>query len=200
MTIAPRTTRSAFLLLLSMIVCFDSAASDRVCLREHEATRLATLRVRTCLLGYPAKEGRTAQATAVRQTLTNVGGKPIELVLQQERLRLGQLFVTKPDGVPAHRFPLPIEADGYVYKANRHVRLTAGKSKTLHYRFKEFLAEAPIAGLRYYVSARTEYDYRFPGETDLDALYKRNEEQLARNEVVPRADFDDVEIGVEGFD
>jgi len=200
MAIAPGIARSAFLLLLPMIVCFDSAASDVVCLREHEATRLATLHVRTCLLGYPAKDGRAAQATAVRQTLTNVGGKPIELVLQSERLRLGQLFVTKPDGAPAHRFPLPIDADGYVYKVNRHVRLTAGKSKTLTYPFKEFLAEAPIAGVRYSVSARTEYDYRLPGESDLDALYKRYEEQLARNEVVPRARFADVEIAVEGSD
>jgi hypothetical protein len=198
MTIAPRTTRSAFLLLLSMIVCFDSAASDLVCLREHEATRLATLRVRTCLLGYPAKEGRAAQATAVRQTLTNVGGKPIELILPRERLRLAKLFVTKPDAVPAHRFPSRIDADGYVYKGDVHVRLTAGKSKTLHYPFKEFLAEAPIAGLRYFVSAGTEYNYRFPGETDLDALNKRNEEQVARNEVMPMADFADVEIAVDG--
>lgn len=198
MAIAPRNTRSAFLLLLSMVVCFDSAASDRVCLREHEATRLETLRVRTCLLGYPAKDGRAAQATAVRQTLTNVGGKPIELILPRERLRLSPLFVTKPDGVPANRFPSSIEAVGYVDKGDVHVRLTAGKSKTLQYSFKEFLADAPIAGLPYSVSARTEYNYRFPGETDLDAFNKRNEEQLARNEVVPRARFADVEIAVDG--
>ncbi len=198
MAIAPSFTRSAFLLLLSMIVCFDSAASDVVCLREHEATRLATLRVRTCLLGYPAKEGRAAQATAVRQILTNVGGKPIELILPRERLRLAQLFFTKPDGARVHRFPPNIEAEGYVDKGDRHVRLTAGKSETLNYPFKEFLAEAPIAGLRYSVSARTEYAYRFPGETDLEAFYKRGEEQLARNEVVPRARFADVEIAVDG--
>lgn len=198
MAIAPSSICSAFLLLLSMIACFDSAASDLVCLREHEATRLATLRVRTCLLGHPAKDGRAAQATGVRQTLTNVGGKPIELVLQQDRLRLAQLFFTKPDGARVHRFPRNPFAEGYVYKSNRHVRLAAGKSTTLSYPFKEFLAEAPIAGLRYSVSARTEYDYRFPGETDLEAFYKRGEEQLARNEVVPRADFDDVEIAVDG--
>lgn len=177
------------------VISFRCGAAEPVCIREHDTTRLATLRIHTCLLGYPAEGDHAAQSIGVRQTLTNVSGKPITLILSTDTLRRAGILVLGQGSKAMHRSPSAIDAPGYVARDNEYVHLAPNEKKELTYSLAEVLAQAPARGSRYFITVRTDYDYRTVGEKDdLAAMRKRTAEAEQRGDYTPSADFHNIEI------
>ncbi|MBL8297765.1 MAG: hypothetical protein JNN30_05385 [Rhodanobacteraceae bacterium] len=172
------------------------------CIERHTATRLATLEIRTCLYGYAATAQAPARAVEVRQTLTNVSAKPIELLLSQDPLRCHNPTILAKNGRRhLHKVPrIPTsEDDTFVEPANDQVRLKPRASTELSYRLVDMMIQPPSATVLYFVSARTDFDFRRDGErlTDRDVTRARFDEEVAAGGLIMPPFFSDVGISAD---
>ncbi|MBL8297764.1 MAG: hypothetical protein JNN30_05380 [Rhodanobacteraceae bacterium] len=172
------------------------------CIERHTATRLATLEIRTCLYGHIATAQTPARATEIRQTLTNVGNKPIELLLSQDPLRRHRpIILTGNDSRGLHKMPrIPTsEDDTFVEPATEHVRLKPRASTELSYRLVDMMIEPPSATALYYIVARTNFDFRRDGErlNDIDTMHARIDEENAIGRGVDFTNFSNVGISAD---
>lgn len=193
--------RRWFALILLSAATASVHGSGPECIARHTATRLATLEVATCLYGHPAEGTTPARAIELRQTLTNVSDRPIELVLSQDPLRRFAPFVwSDQDRRHLHKVPhYPgSEDEGFVEPPNEYVRLKPRASTELRFRIVDVMTGPPGASVRYSVSAGTAYDFRRDGErrSDRDTTRARFDEEAARGRV-KRALFSGVGIAAD---
>ncbi|MBL8297766.1 MAG: hypothetical protein JNN30_05390 [Rhodanobacteraceae bacterium] len=190
-----------FWILLAALLPAPQAppAAKLDCIERHTATRLATLEIRTCLYGHAATAQNPARAIEIRQTLINVSTKPIELLLSQDPLRRHNPTIFANTGRRnLYKVPrIPTSEDNtFVEPAIDHVRLKPRESTELSYRLVDMMIEPPNATVLYFVSARTDFDFRREGErlTDSEITRARFDEEVAADGLIKRARFRDVGI------
>ncbi|MBL8297763.1 MAG: hypothetical protein JNN30_05375 [Rhodanobacteraceae bacterium] len=164
------------------------------CIERRTTTRLATLEIRTCLYGYAATAQAPARAVEVRQTLTNVSTKPIVLLLSEDPLRRFAPFILAGnESRDLHKVPrFPTSEDNtFVEPANEYLRLKPRASTELSYRLVDMMIEPPRVTVLYFISARTDFDFRRDGErlTDRDVMRARFDEEAAGDGRIMRARF-----------
>lgn len=172
-----------------------SGAAEPVCIREHDATRLATLHVHTCLLGFPAEGDQPARAIGVRRILRNVSDKPITLIFSGFFLLRAGIIIIGPGAESMHKSMHAPDAPGFVFLENEYVPLSPKAATEETYLLSDILSKPPVPGTRYLISSRTDYDYRTAGDKDdLTAINARRAEEEKLGNFVPSARFLGMEI------
>ncbi|UXI68189.1 hypothetical protein [Tahibacter amnicola] len=181
MTIA----QSLVMAVTSLLAAADVPTSSAGCLQTHETVLLETLKTSSCLVpADPAAKDDPPIAIAVRQTLTNVSSRPIEVQL---------------NGHPAARFSIAVyagsdhvsklyapredsgETDGPLFTFHH---LAPGESYEMTYRFTDHLTEAVREGPVYSVALNEGYVYRTMDEPQGKAYLTRKEERQ-RKQIAP---------------
>jgi hypothetical protein len=183
---------SRIVLAAIALAALPAIAAPTECVQEKTATRLDTLRVASCLLrASPASD----VVATLRQTLTNVGTRPIELDLYRDARKRASLsvhhgtqLVSKPPSYPVADGPHTARP-GFEFH-----RLKPGESVRFDYAIADSLTAPPDAGPDYAIGANQSFDYRFDDEAQGQAHALRRAEEDARSQYLGRVVFHGVRL------
>jgi hypothetical protein len=169
---------------LLMLAWSCSAAASQSCLQEHSSTRLATLRINTCLLARAGAEDKPPIAVAIRQTVRNISAKPISMQVFDAPLWRAGIEIYVGSNPVSRPLPDPLAADEGEWPTFTYQRLEPGAEVQFEYQIDELLQKPPRKKTDYTIAINTRFQYRFLDEPEGKEYQLRHQEELLRNETV----------------